>query len=709
MTFKPEGHFMYRVEDKSKEKTAIFSPFNPNAEENCREWQKFSSPDIPLADIYAVVYKMSLADFENFYRELWDLSYVPNTPYSDNKKYSGDNAFLLWLSRNSMEAAQFLLFAKITEDVRGRHNSRWYYPSMKMGGSMSLEEIAEKALNYQGPLRDRYLLQAVRTLFSLRRYEDCVTLWNEEASLLPKESIMRRMILSYVAGAEYRMDHYDKAVAYFYEAGDIVSMIACSTKGKNKSTVETIERLYKVAPDGSFFPGILQKFIRSTEGERKVSWNDEKRNVVTNEHRRLAQLSIRIAQEGKNTNPAMWYYTAAFIEDLDGHTAQAYNLLAKAERSHGTAFIKESIKVFRIYLDAKVLPYDQFYENRLFTQLQWLDQKIVENLTPEVRARTSEIWAFRRNLSYYYWNDVMRRITLTEVCPRMLAAGKTVRALQLANMADNRLLDLVNRITNYGWIDDGWEEKTGTMQDFRRNSASSLDYSNYFFEMIDSLDVNKAIEYRRRIEQPLNAFDRFLNQRSYASLDYVDDIIGTKYLRAMRYKEAVSYLGRVSRSFEGHLHTELEWDPFSYDRKIPENKTDFKYRFAREMYMLEQEMNNSANVNRRAEAMFRYAIGLRSSFGKCWGLTQYYLGREFYGQVQEKRDWSKDPQTVRAIERSSELLQKACSLFQDPELAAQSLQKLHQYLTLVKKYPQTATSHYVRGHCDNLVDYAINW
>ena len=672
----PEIHYLYRVANKAEEKSAPFSRFNPHAESNCREWQQRSSSTIPLDSIYVVVYKMSLDDFEKSYRH-----------------YRGGNTFLQWLSKNSSESAEFLLFAKITEDARNRQNSRWYYPSMKTGGRMPLEEIAQKALEYQGPLRDRYLLQAVRALFSLHRYADCIALWNEEASLLPKESAMRQLMLPYIAGAEYRTGHYDKAVSYFYEAGDIVSMIACSGKDKPTSTVETIELIYDFEPDCRFFSDILQEFIQHESP------------VITDEHRRLAQLAKRIAQDGKTSNPAMWYYTAAFIEDLDGNTDQASNLLAKAEGSQGTEFIKESIKVFRIYLDSKTMPYNQSYENHLFKQLQWLDKKITENITPAVREKTADLWNFHMNHSYYYWNGVLQRIIWTEVCPRMLAAGKTVRALQLANMTDNRLIGLVDCV-----LVDDWERTTKTLQEFRHDKETfKLDYSNSFFELIDSLGINQALAYRRRIKQPVDAFDRFLNARGYVDMEYINDIIGTKYLRAMQYQKAVVYLGKISRSFEGHLNTRLTYDPFSYKKPRSKNKSYFKYHFAREMCKLEQEMKNATDPNRKAEAMFRYAIGLRNSFGRCWCLTQYYLGTTFYGQVQEKRDWPKDPQTIRAIERSSELLQKACTLFTDHELAAQSLQELYQYRTIVEKYPETKTGRYIRGHCDNLVDHSIQW
>lgn len=39
-----------------------------------------------------------------------------------------------------------------------------------------------------------------------------------------------------------------------------------------------------------------------------------------------------MARCGKSNNPAMWYYTAAFLEDLYGNTASASRLLSLAEK-----------------------------------------------------------------------------------------------------------------------------------------------------------------------------------------------------------------------------------------------------------------------------------------------------------------------------------------------------------------------------------------
>ncbi|MBQ5861979.1 MAG: hypothetical protein IIW65_07565, partial [Alistipes sp.] len=64
------------------------------------------------------------------------------------------------------------------------------------------------------------------------------------------------------------------------------------------------------------------------------------------------------------------------------------------------------------------------------------------------------------NESFYYWNDMMRRILIAEVCPRMIKAGRTTRALQLANMADNRLLGLVDYVEDSYFDEQGrhWSE-----------------------------------------------------------------------------------------------------------------------------------------------------------------------------------------------------------------------------------------------------------
>ena len=694
--YSPGGYYMYRVYEEAGRQV-------PDAErdllQNCLAWQQITSPDIPIEAIREIVYLMPLEEFEQLYAL---------------DKYKGTNAFASYLKEHDPETLDFLLLAKTNEYIRRQRNSRWYYPSMKTGCCSTLEEIAEQAIAYDGVrLKDRYLLQAVRALFTLGRYGQCVDLWNTQGANLSDGNLMKRMLLPYIAGANYRLNHKCKAIAYFAQAGDIESMLYCAERsGEHLSTVEALEFVYRYAPDCPEFSRILQRFVRKYEPDG-CCYGDEAE--LTEECRRLYRFALHVGHENKVHNRAMWYYTAAFIAELDGRTDEASYILSLAEKSRGTRFIKESVAVFRIYLDCKLYVFSDTYEERLFEQLLWGEDRIVAGLTQEVAQQTAAGYKLISGISYYYWNDMLRRILLSEVCPRMLQAGKTTRALQLANMADNRLRELVGRRGHY---ETRWNDKKqcievtfsdlGTLEHYRRNNEyGNEEYSNHFFELIDSIGLANTLAYYRRVAAPRTEFDRFLNARGYVHKDYLNDIAGTQCLRAMRYEDAVRYLGAVSRSFEGHLNTSLKWDPFALEQTAIADCSDFKYRFADQMQALERSIGITTDPDRKAFFMLRFAIGLRNSFGFCWMLTQYYKGEYYWGQVVEKRKWEYEILAQNAFNRSAQMITSACAMMTNHELAAQTLLEYRNYKTIVEHYPETEVAKFVRGACDTYIDYHL--
>ena len=146
---------LFRLDDtKSDSKNIV------NA--NCQLWQSITDKDIPLEDIESVVYDMPIEEYEAF---------------CATAVYYGDNAFAQWIKRNDPEIMEFLLLAKRNSEIRLRYSSKWFYPSMKVGGPVTLEEIIEESLAAKSErLRDRYLLQAVRALTTLKRYRECLEL-----------------------------------------------------------------------------------------------------------------------------------------------------------------------------------------------------------------------------------------------------------------------------------------------------------------------------------------------------------------------------------------------------------------------------------------------------------------------------------------------------------------------------------------------------
>ena len=706
--YDPSGYYMYRVcENVTAPKMEIGKIF-PEIEANCIGWQKLSSKTIPLADIYKVIYTMPLKELKEIY---------------DNRISKYDNKFIEWLSQKDRALFDCILLAKTNEYIRVKHNSRWYYPTMNIGIDTTLEEVANIALAAKDSrLRDRYLLQAVRALFSMTRYEECVALWEKEASKLPTNNLMRKLIQRYIAGAEFRLNRTDKAMEYFAHISDVQSLCYCAEKlGLQTAKDSVLDMVCQYAPNSPYVSQTLQEYVREIEPEGYI-WVDceseyekERKELRYERVEWLRPFCLKMARNSEVENPAMWYYTAAFLSDLVGETTTASYQLSLAERAKSTEYIRESIRVFRIYLDAKLSKYDAAYEAKLFKQIKWLDSKIANNIDDNVRKEVYQGYKLNAGESFYYWNDMLRRILLAEVCPRMLKIGKTTRALQLANMADNRLLNLVNRREVHGWVEveEGNEylaTETSTLREYRySDNFNSIDYSNHFFEMADGLDANSVKRYAQNVNNPTSEFDRYLNARGYTGKDYLNDIVGTHCLREMRYGEAVKYLANVSKVYnKRHLNVIMQYNPFSTTREDVDANFDSRYKFAREMYSLEQTIKVEKDPNLKAQKMFKYAIGLRNSFDRCWSLTQYYCGESFWGCViGDKRDWKSDKYTTAAKEKSNQYVELACRTATEKEVAANIQYELCNFKTVAEKYPNTEKGTLVRGKCDRLIDYHL--
>ncbi len=181
------------------------------------------------------------------------------------------------------------------------------------------------------------------------------------------------------------------------------------------------------------------------------------------------------------------------------------------------------------------------------------------------------------------------------------------------------------------------------------DSHNRFDYSNNFFKMIDTIGVKSATAYFQATRNADGLLARFLNRRSYTDNDYLCDIIGTQYLRRMQYGEAAGWFSRIKGDADAMLNTTpyYRYDPFGVWYETTDNRSNFKLRFARDMYALELAISNSSDPNTKAGKMVRMALGIRNSFGYCWPLTQYY-----YGYFPDSPDWTDGQQRAKALARS---------------------------------------------------------
>jgi len=656
-------------------------------EENLRLWQQETSRNIPLEDIEGIVYKANLNQLIDV-KESFDIT-LPN-----------ENRFVNWMkSQRRTDIVEFLIIAKQIEGIMWSMSDPWYYDVENNDNYQTLEKVIELCGRYNtGPLRERYALQMVRALCLSHKYEDCVRYW-KTVNIHLADNAVKKMIDLKVASALYKTGLRDQALEVYARYGDLASIRVI-----NGGQIEDeLAFVYEHDPNSPYIEGEIQKWLLCF-GKDWVenSIRNDKFDWYAPRFENLLKVAHRAVKEKKSKKLAMWYYTLAALYDTKGEPCKAKKYLERGLVYHKDPFLRDSYRVLQMWLDARTASYDEAYEQRLMNNLKWLVGKIKKEIVPEVYDRITPkqecYWMGDKYFDYYssmgyqdrannyYWNDVLRRMLLRIVCPRMHKAGKYVREIQLANMAENLLVQ-VN------------------------------EYSNEMFQIMDRLSYKDTRNYFSRIYSPQDEFDIFLNNNGKIDKYYWYDILATKCLRERRYNKAMVYLRQVPSSFQKKMnaYSYMSKDPFSYDMETFKDDSlmaeNYKLHFAEKMAEYEETMKHHRDPNKRSEAKIMYALGLRNSVHRCWFLTRYSSngdndGLKYY--IPEIA-YPEDATIYRHdeyIKKSDNLIKDAFNSFRDKELAAQHLRKLLYYKRILEDFGDTETAKDIRQHCDRWRDYA---
>lgn len=588
------------------------------------------------------------------------------------------------------EGKEYMALAKRCESARNEISLIWYYPSSECQAEKALEDIIQKSLNYKGKLlRDRYALQAARAMFSLKKYKEMCVWWDNTCKTIP-EGVVKENIKGYIAGALFRTGNHEKAIKHYVKTKDLKSLIYCMKKMRvYKEGLSILEYAASYFPDNPYLPEMMECYFKPME----YSFDMEKV-----EH--CYKICMKAANNPICKNPDKWLYTAAFLKNLIGQPYVALNILARAEMCKSDDFMVESIKCLRILLDAQISTYNKAYEHKLLEEIKWLDNKVKNNLCDSAVEQAISGDNLITNSSYNYWNDMLRKIVLGTVVPRMIEAGKTPLALLLANYADNRMLELSESYIQPAKQSDttGWYI---TISDLRSSADyfNGFDYSNNYFQLLDFTNIYWLKQYEKIIDSPVSMLEKFLCERAYLNKDYLNELIGTRYLREMNYAEAVKYLSRVSNEYQQRTNVSeyLNRNPFAFDRELLADSTSTaKLDFAKKMLEYQTIVKNGSD-DEKGEAMVMMGIGIRSSFSHCWALTQYH---DFCGD-----EWYTNCETIRARAVSLQLIDHGLTTIKNPEIAAVCNLRLYRFNTIAKDYANTMIGRYIISRCDQLMDY----
>lgn len=665
----------------------MLHPIVDYKQENLRLWQKQTSDAIRINDIEYVVYRADLASLQRI---------------ADNKSDSVlyNNPFIMWIqSHERLDILDYLVLAKKCETIRERMNDPWYYRVENDYDYKVLDGVVWKSQFYSGsPLYGRFVLQKIRALCALRHNEECVSFWNSVKYKLP-ENVIKTMCELRVAAALNKTGDQEEALRIYAKYGDITSIRVIN----NGHIDNELEYVYNLHPNSPYLEGEIQKWLLyfgSDWVEKRLKndafeWYAPKFN-------QLLSVAHRAVKEKKSKKMAMWYYTLAALYDMQGKASKAMKYLEQGMSYPQSPFLRDSYRVLRMWLDARTAIYDSEYEQRLMADLKWLVNKINNEIKPKVyekiKPRKEAYFIGAQYHSYYvtmgyldyansfYWNDAMRRILLREVCPRMHKAEKYVREIQLANLAENLLVQ-------------------------------ANEYSNEMFLIMDRLPYKYTRDYFARIYNPKDEFDTFLNDRGKTDKYYWYDILATKCLRERRYSKAIVYLKQIPLNYQKEMNVYgcMVLNPFSYDMETFRYDSIYakncKLHFAEKMAEYRHTMNHHRNPNKRAEAKILYALGLRNSVHRCWFLTRHSSNWDNSGLMYDLPEiaYPEDSTIYRHDEYlnlSDKLINEAINTFTDKEKAARQLRHLLYYKRIINEYGDTETAKGLRQHCDRWRDYA---
>ena len=635
-TYYPGEYWMFYVYDQNRQPQTTTAK-----EQNITEWQKYTAGKATFNDIREVVYRYPLEALERMGGHSFSKQ---DTLYR--------NSFVKYLiDTNDHEAINYLILAKKCEKKRAIHLDPWWYPTKDDLQYTDLRGILDEALAYKGSkFKVRYWLQAIRAAYTIGEHDLCLQLWHDHIQQQPASSV-RTMCEDYIGGIYFKKGDYETAIRHYANTTQQSNSFwwCADNLTQTKSGLERIELLYRYCPTSPELAVMLQKMCREAEeganykvfcyedivncSECLTNDNDKsyhKTYLNNNGYLDLRDFALKAASEGRSDNPAMWQYAASFLTMLNGDAPLAFQYITDAAPMRGTAFVKDNIKVLHLMLDAMTGDYDEDFEERILPQMQWLDGKIRNQRTQKVK---DDYWEYSdylifSNHSNIYFNDMMRKITLSVMAPRYQCYGQPVKALMLIGMASERMR---------------------TLTGFRNQSHEwNMDYYTDIFLALDSAPIEDVIAYRETVRQQGgdNDFDRFLAARCYQHGSYFNELIGTKYMREEQFDKAIEYLSKVPAAYDAtlNIYPHYIFDPFNKDfhigrrYKIIDPAPGYKRHFARKMLSFQNEMNTAKNKEAKALATYQYAVGLMHATSDCWALLHYKQGDIWHGNAYHLND-----------------------------------------------------------------------
>ena len=561
----------------------------------------------------------------------------------DNKKQHKE-ALQYWLSLKASHASE-------AKEIRWKQSAWWYPESDQQfgwweGNDPNEQDPAKQLMNLSilkvrtldekciqqcqnKDICNRYVLQVMRKYFYTADYEKCCAVWRRYGATIP-QSALRTQCLNYYGGALLRKGKKAEAATVYAKIGYFDVRLHYDPA--------VLRQVYLQQPNNKGFEFMVQQFV-NYYFEQPRPYKAEAFNALVDE----------IIKEEKSHNLALWKSAQAALAYINGDNKTALSLLAASEKMPGTLVVKENIRLMRLMFNSTRTDMDSLYEETLYPDLRWLTNNIRNDLHKDVDLQYDKYWWFGNysNPALHRWK-VFRRVIFLGAIPHFERTGQIYKSIAY--------------LTFFNDIFDAYDSRKQTLNEqwkyYENKVAALTDYGLQLFDYMDTTNVANVIKYvdflRSGGQTPA---EKFLVRNSSRNMDYLNEQIGTKYMRKEQWATASHYLQKVSpkyvktQAIAGYINKNL--NPFaelwitqkelqgqyglSFNPVKEYASNPSKSTFCQLMLKLRQESQSAKTAEERATAAYAYAVGLyQSSLGYAWALENYFC--DWYNSVEYLED-----------------------------------------------------------------------
>jgi hypothetical protein len=613
------------------------------ADVNADEWAAYLGKSVTVSDVAKAMYHLDKQTDSVLY-----MGYLNQKGYLPDSLSA--NTFLKAIVNNK-SALMYYRFAKSVEKIANITFDRW---EPKPVDTVALRTKGAFAFNAAAQEKDkfiqlRYYYQAQRLLHYGASYEQANAVYDKYLLPIVSTSHVKGWAMALKAGElrklkdtihaaylfskifarypERRVQAYrnyqymhvstNPVLALAADAGERANIYAISGFADPKTNIIPLQQVYALAPQSPMVGVLLIREINKLEeyyltdklSKTQVLYSFDATmrsgsdNATLAHIQQLKDFCVKLAADQKYPEPEMGTLAAAYLAWMQGNTVEGSNLLKSLYVVKLSPKLDDQKQIVQLLLSVQnIQKLNRVNEGVLLPTLQWLAQKTKD----EEKAGSANspggfkpypFTATERN----FYTQILTRVYLKQ-------QDTTMAALTLVAADGDK--------TNF-WTNDLHSDNIKTIIKWKAIPTNNP-YINFL--------MDKA---------------RFLNA------GYLNELLGTAYLREHQYAKAVSAFKLVEPVMLNKDGDYTAGDPFiervnDYPKVYTYGKTKGynKLQFAQAMAGLEQQIKSDP-VN-AASYDYKMATGLynTSHYGNSWHLIAYSWSSTDYGRA--KQDYFDD-------------------------------------------------------------------